>query len=203
MENKKIEEILSQIKILENELIEEFKKKEEKFFYKIENEKAKFEQRVIFEGKSKIVSSLKYISSFPVIVIITIPFIWAMILPIMLADLFVTIFQAVCFPIYKIPKVRRKDYVIMDRHTLFYLDKVERINCWYCEYFNGVVAYVREIAGRTEQFWCPIKHSKPLNEKHSRYDNFFDFGDYTRYREELETKRTNFDDITKKEKENV
>lgn len=203
MENKKIEEILSQIKILENELIEEFKKKEEKFFYKIENEKAKFEQRVIFEGKSKIVSSLKYISSFPVIVIITIPFIWAMILPIMLADLFVTIFQAVCFPIYKIPKVRRKDYVIMDRHTLFYLDKVERINCWYCEYFNGVVAYVREIAARTEQFWCPIKHSRPLNEKHSRYDNFFDFGDYTRYREELETKRTNFDDITKKEKENV
>jgi len=201
MENKKIEEILSQIKGLENELLEEFKKKEEKFFYKIENEKAKFEQRVIFEGKSKIVSSLKYISSFPVIVIITIPFIWAMILPIMLADLFVTIFQAVCFPIYKIPKVKRKEYVIMDRHTLFYLDKVERINCWYCEYFNGVVAYVREIAARTEQFWCPIKHSRPLNEKHSRYDNFFDFGDYTRYREELHKKRINFDDIKEKEKE--
>ncbi len=203
MENKNIEEILSQIKELENQLIEEFKKKEEKFFYKIENEKAKFEQRVILDGKSKIISSLKYLSSFPITVIATIPFIWAMIIPIILTDIFVTIYQAICFPIYKIPKVKRKEYVIMDRYNLFYLDKVERINCWYCEYFNGVVAYVREIAARTEQFWCPIKHSKPLNEKHSRYDNFFDFGDYTRYREELETKRTNFDDITKKEKENV
>ncbi len=203
MENKKIEAILSQIKELENQLIEEFKKKEEKFFYKIENEKAKFEQRVILDGKSKIISSLKYLSSFPVIVIVTIPFIWAMIIPIILTDIFVTIFQAVCFPIYKIPKVKRKEYVIMDRYNLFYLDKVEQINCWYCEYFNGVVAYVREVAARTEQFWCPIKHSKSLKEKHSRYDNFFDFGDYEKYRKELETKRINFDDITEKEKENV
>ncbi|MDX9743397.1 MAG: hypothetical protein RBT59_06225 [Arcobacteraceae bacterium] len=201
MENKKIEEILSQIKILENELLEEFKKKEEKFFYKIENEKAKFEQRVIFEGKSKIISSLKYLSSFPITVIATIPFIWAMIIPIILTDIFVTIYQAICFPIYKIPKVKRKEYVIMDRYNLFYLDKVERINCWYCEYFNGVVAYVREIAGRTEQFWCPIKHATPLKDKHSRYDNFFDFGDYTKYREELNEKRTNFSDIKEKEKE--
>lgn len=201
MENKKIEEILTQIKVLENELIEEFKKKEEKFFYKIENEKAKFEQKVIIEGKSKIISSLQYLSSFPLGVILTIPFIWAMIIPIILTDIFVTIYQAICFPIYKIPKVKRKDYVIMDRHTLFYLDKVERINCWYCEYFNGVVAYVREIAGRTEQFWCPIKHATPLKDKHSRYDNFFDFGDYTKYREELNEKRTNFSDIKEKEKE--
>jgi len=203
MENKNIEEILSQIKELENQLIEEFKKKEEKFFYKIENEKAKFEQRVILDGKSKIISSLKYLSSFPITVIATIPFIWAMIIPIILTDIFVTIYQAICFPIYKIPKVKRKEYVIMDRYNLFYLDKVERINCWYCEYFNGVVAYVREIAARTEQFWCPIKHSRPIKEKHSRYDNFFDFGDYTQYRDELNEKRTNFDDIKEKEKENV
>ncbi len=197
MFDNKIDEITQKIKLLEDELIDEFKKKEEEFFYKIENEKVKFEENIINEGKSKIVSSIKYLSSFPVIVILTIPFIWAMMIPILLTDILVTIYQYICFPIYKIPKVKRKDYVIMDRYNLFYLDKVEKINCWYCEYFNGVISYVREIGARTEQFWCPIKHSRHLKEKHSRYDNFFDFGDYKKYRKELEKKRSNFDDLTK------
>ncbi|MCH9740876.1 MAG: hypothetical protein K0U38_08570 [Epsilonproteobacteria bacterium] len=65
--------------------------------------------------------------------------------------------------------MKRSDYVVLDRYNLFYLDKVEKINCLYCEYFNGVIGYVREIAARTEQFWCPIKHS--------RYNRFFDFRD--------------------------
>ncbi len=195
MENKRIDEIVLQIKELEDELFEEFKKKEEQFFYRIENEKAKFQERVIKEGKSKIISSIQYLSSFPLGVILTIPFIWAMIIPIVMTDIFVSIYQAICFPIYKIPKVKRKEYVIIDRYNLFYLDRVQKINCWYCEYFNGVVAYVREIAARTEQFWCPIKHSKPLKETHSRYENFFDFGDFIKYRDEIENQRLNFDDL--------
>jgi len=193
--NNKIDEITKKIKILEDELIEEFKQKEQEFFYKIENEKVKFEERIIKDGKSKIISSIKYLSSFPVGVILTIPFIWSMMIPALLADISVSIYQYICFPIYKIPKVKRKDYVIMDRYNLFYLDKVEKINCWYCEYFNGVVAYVREVGARTEQFWCPIKHSKPLKNKHSRYDNFFDYGDYKKYRKLLEKRRSDFQDL--------
>ncbi len=195
MYDNKIDEITKKIKLLEDELLEEFKQKEQEFFYKIENEKVKFEDRIIKDGKSKVISSIKYLSSFPIGVILTIPFIWGMMIPALLADISVTIYQYICFPVYKIPKVRRKDYVIMDRYNLFYLDKVEKINCWYCEYFNGVIAYVREVGARTEQFWCPIKHSKLLRDKHSRYDNFFDFGDYKKYREELEKRRSNFKDL--------
>jgi hypothetical protein len=191
----KIDLITAQIRVLEDELSEELKKKQKKFFYKIENEKIKFEERVIKEGRSKIISSIKYLSSFPVAVIITIPFIWGMMIPALLVDISVTIYQSVCFPIYKIPKVKRKDYVVMDRYDLFYLDKVERINCWYCEYFNGVIAYTREVAARTEQFWCPIKHSKALKDKHSRYDKFFDYGDFKKYREELDKRRADFSDL--------
>jgi len=190
------DEIIQQIKELENELFEEWKKKQQEFFYEVKNKKIKFKQEVIEDGKSMLISSWKYLSSFSFLVILTIPFIWMMIIPAVIADVFVTIYQAVCFPIYKIPKVKRSDYVIIDRYNLFYLDKVERINCLYCEYFNGVVAYVREIAGRTEQFWCPIKHSRPLKDKHSRYDKFFDFGDYKSYRKELEKRRSDFKDIT-------
>ncbi|WP_229855068.1 hypothetical protein [Candidatus Sulfurimonas marisnigri] len=195
MIDNKIDELTAKIKKLEDELITEFKKKSEKFYFKIENEKVKFEERVIKEGKSRITSSIKYLSSFPVTVILTIPFIWAMIIPVILADIMVTVFQAICFPIYKIPKVKRKDYVIIDRYNLFYLDRVEKINCLYCEYFNGVTAYVREIAARTEQFWCPIKHSKPLKDRHNRYDNFFDYGDYLTYKDELKKRRSDFKDL--------
>jgi len=199
MDNR-IEEIVLQIKMLEDELIEELKSKEKDFFYKIENEKAKFEEHVIKEGKLKIISSVKYLSTFRLKVILTLPFIWSMIIPIFFVDIFATIYQSICFPIYEIPKVKRKDYVIMDRHRLFYLDKVEKIGCWYCEYFNGVVAYVREMAARTEQYWCPIKHSTYLKDKHSRYEQFFDFGDFTKYREELEDRRSNFSDVDEKSK---
>ena len=200
MDNR-IDEIATQIKILEDELFEELKKKQDEFFYTLEDRKVRFEESVIKEGRARIISSIKYLSSFSILTIFTIPFIWSMMIPALLVDISVSIYQAVCFPIYKIPKVRRKDYVIMDRYNLFYLDRVEKINCWYCEYFNSVIAYTREIAARTEQFWCPIKHSKPQKEMHSRYDKFFDFGDYDTYRKELKQRRSNFKDIAEKEED--
>lgn len=195
MFDDKIDEITKKIRVLEDELIVEFKKKEEELLTKIEKEKEEFEQIIIREGRSKIVSSLKYLSSQPIGVTLTIPFIWTMIIPIVVIDLMVSIFQAVCFPIYKIPKVKRKDYVVIDRYDLFYLGRIEKINCLYCEYFNGVTSYVREIAARTEQFWCPIKHSKPLKEIHSRYAKFFDYGDYSNYKKDLTDRRRNFKDL--------
>ena len=193
--SRRVDEIIREIKRLEEELKAEFKKKEEEFFYKIQDRKVKFKAEIIEDGKRMIESSISYLSSFNFLVILTIPFIWAMIIPAIITDIFVTIYQAVCFPIYKIPKVKRSDYIIIDRYNLFYLDKVERINCLYCEYFNGLLAYVREIAGRTEQFWCPIKHSRPLKDTHSRYYKFFDFGDYKMYRKELKRRRGDFSDI--------
>lgn len=183
------------MKTLEDELIRELQHKEKDFFYTIENEKVKFEEHVIKEGKLKLISSFKYLSGFRLKVILTLPFIWSMILPIFLVDVFASIYQSICFPIYEIPKVKRKDYVVLDRYRLFYLDKVEKIGCWYCEYFNGVVAYVREMAARTEQYWCPIKHANYPKEKHSRYDYFFDFGDFIKYREELQIRRSEFKDV--------
>jgi len=193
--SSRVDEIIEEIKKLEDELRVEFKNKEKEFFYKIQNKRVKFKAEIIEDGKKMIESSISYLSSFNFLVILTIPFIWAMIIPAIITDIFVTIYQGVCFPIYKIPKVKRSDYIVIDRYNLFYLDKVERINCLYCEYFNGLLAYVREIAGRTEQFWCPIKHARPLKDAHSRYYKFFDFGDYKKYRMELKYRRSDFSDI--------
>ncbi|MDQ1263842.1 MAG: hypothetical protein QG559_843 [Campylobacterota bacterium] len=195
--DSRIDEIAAEIKTLQAELMDELKKKQDEFFYTLEDTKVRFEDGVVREGREKIISSIRYLSSFSVLAVLTIPFIWSMMIPALMVDIFVSIYQSVCFPIYKIPKVRRKDYIIIDRYNLFYLDRVEKINCWYCEYFNGVISYTREIAARTEQFWCPIKHSRAQRDSHSRYEKFFDFGDYETYRKELEERRADFEDLQK------
>jgi hypothetical protein len=49
-----------------------------------------------------------------------------------------------------------------------YLNPVERVHCLYRSYANGVIAFGREIAARTEQYWCPIKNSRPAAAVHAR-----------------------------------
>ena len=107
----------------------------------------------------------------------------------MLLDLFVSLYQLTCFPVFGIPAVRRSDYIVLDRGHLAYLNLIEKINCSYCSYANGLIAYVREIASLTEQFWCPIKHARRVMAAHTRYVKFVDYGDAERYHTELESLR--------------
>jgi hypothetical protein len=115
----------------------------------------------------------------------TLPLIYSLALPFALVDLWVTLYQWICFPIYGIARVRRRSYMVVDRHRLAYLNAIERANCLYCSYANGVIAYVREVAGRTEQYWCPIKHARRLRAPHTRYQRFVEYGDAEGYRREL------------------
>lgn len=96
-----------------------------------------------------------------------------------------TIYQWVCFPIYGIGRVRRRAYFAIDRHKLAYLNTIEKVNCTFCSYANGVIAYVREVAACTEQYWCPIKHAQAIPTPHVRYHLFFDYGNAEGYRREL------------------
>lgn len=91
----------------------------------------------------------------------------------------------------------RADYIIFDRGQLIYLNVLERFNCFYCSYANRLIAYVREIAGRTEQHWCPIKHAQRLRSPHSRYPHFLGYGDANAYSCQIETVRCDFADVKK------
>ncbi|MEQ8861678.1 MAG: hypothetical protein RIC56_23805 [Pseudomonadales bacterium] len=106
-------------------------------------------------------------------------------MPFTLIDLWVTVYQQVCFRIYGIARVRRRDYLLFDRRLLGYLNAVEKANCVYCSYANGVVAYVREVAARTEQFWCPIKNARRPRDTHPREAAFFAYGDAEAYQQDL------------------
>ncbi len=121
--------------------------------------------------------------------LLTAPLIYSLLLPIALLDLWATLFQQVCFRVYGVPRVRRADYLRLDRHRLPYLDAVGRLNCVYCGYSNGVIAYAREIAARTEQYWCPIKHGDAPAGVHDRYESFADFGDAAGYEARAERLR--------------
>jgi hypothetical protein len=191
--NPKIDELVSKIRELQMELEADLEEKREKFRYRLEDRKAHFEQDILELHHRLRKSSLRYLAEAPPLFILTSPVIYGAIFPMLLLDLAVTIYQTICFPVYKIPKVKRPDYFIYDRHLLPYLNWIERLNCLYCSYANGLMTYGREIAARTEQFWCPIKHARRVADPHRRYPKFFDYGDVEVYRAELEALRKKFD----------
>lgn len=63
------------------------------------------------------------------LVVLTSPLIYACVIPFLLMDIFISIYQAACFPVYGIPCVRRSDYLIFDRAKLQYLNGIEKLNC--------------------------------------------------------------------------
>ncbi len=105
------------------------------------------------------------------------PFIYGLLGPLVLLDAFVCVYQAVCFRLWGIPQVRRSEHMIIDRHRLPYLDAVQKINCVYCGYANGVLSFTREVAGSTEAYWCPIRHDTAPPRPHRRYSSFAAYGD--------------------------
>ena len=117
--------------------------------------------------------------------LITGPLVWLPLPFMLLLDLACELYQAVCFPVYGIAKVKRSEYIlILDRTKLAYLNPLEKLACMYCGYGNGVLLYIKEIAGRTEKYWCGIMHAaKPgckehqdqVNHDFAKYNNKADF----------------------------
>jgi len=127
----------------------------------------------------------RFLARSPLLAFVTAPVIYSMIVPVVLLDAWASAYQAICFRAYRIPRVKRSAYVLLDRRHLAYLNWIEALNCLFCGYANGVFAYVREIGGRTEQFWCPIKHALKISDPHQRYYQFLEYGDADGYRERL------------------
>jgi hypothetical protein len=140
-------------------------------------------------------SSWKHLRETELLVILSSPLIYACVFPFLLVDASVAVYQIVCFPIYGIPKVRRKDYLVFDRGRLAYLNTIEKVGCVYCSYANGLLAYIREIAARTEQHFCPIKHARRLAQTHSRYAKFLPYGDARAYREQSDAVAQAYGDL--------
>ena len=175
--NNRIHQILDQISALENELHAAIEQEGGRLRYQLEGKRVTFE-RTIKEAHLKVrMGVLRWFLTVRPQNFLTAPIIYGMIFPLILFDLFVTFYQATCFPIYRIAKVRRANYIVMDHQHLAYLNIIEKVDCMYCSYAVGLLGYASEITARTEQYFCPIKHARKILGANSRYKKFLSYGD--------------------------
>lgn len=184
-----IDELLDRLRALEEELQAELTRRRESIEFAIGRHGVRFPRAALAHLRPHKLGLWAYWRQSRLTVALTAPVIYAGWIPFLLIDLFVTVYQHICFPVYGIPRVRRAQYMAFDRGDLPYLNAIEKLNCFYCSYGNGVAAYVREIAARTEQYWCPIKHARRMLQAHERYAEFFEFGDAAAFRAGLERLR--------------
>lgn len=185
----RLEELLARIAELQEQIETLYQQAREEF----DQRRQRLADDFLRRQRDYRVGLLHYLAGVRPLVLLTAPIVYAGWIPFLLMELFLTIYQAACFPIYGIPKVKRGDYLVFDREDLPYLNAIERLNCFYCSYGNGVAAYAREIAARTEQYWCPIKHARRLIAAHDRYPAFFEHGDGEAYRQGLKTLRRQYE----------
>lgn len=118
--------------------------------------------------------------------IASIPFIWGMLPASIVLHLGLFIYQAVAFRLYGIDRVKLRSYVYFDRQKLSYLTNVDKLNCGYCSYVNGLFAYASEIGHRTEYYWCGVKHqNQPNNPAFAYQKKFAAYGDKEEYEKVL------------------
>jgi hypothetical protein len=180
-----IDVLMEKLRGVEADIEVELAKRREALRYHFENRRIVFAEEVLRVQRAIKIGLSHYIRDANPLIMLTAPVIYSLIIPVALLDLFVMIYQAICFPVYGIPKVRRRDYLVFDRHHLAYLNLIEKVNCAYCSYCNGAIAFAREVASRTEVYWCPIKHARRVLGPHPHYQGFADFGDAEGYRDKL------------------
>lgn len=187
--------LTDKIKALEGELELELARRAAEMRLSFDGKRVRFEKEMIARHRAMKIAVLRYIRLASPLTILTAPVIYALIVPFALLDLALTVYQAICFRAYGIARVRRGDYLVFDRGRLAYLNVIEKLNCAFCSYANGVIAYAREIGARSEQYWCPIKHARRALGTHNRYAAFTEFGDAEAYRRELDDLRRRLADI--------
>ena len=182
----RIRELLDQITKLEDELRIALSEQPSSIFFQIKGKRIEFEKSIKETHKRLRMNFFRWLVTNRPQNLITGPIIYSMIVPLAITDIFITLYQVTCFPIYGIKKVRRKDYIVYDRQKLNYLNFIEKFHCTYCAYGSGMIAYVSEIVARTEQYFCPIKHARKIIGTHRRYVDFLAFGEAEDYELKLE-----------------
>jgi len=181
----RLDDLVAHVARLEREVEAELDRRRVQWRYRIEAGRVRFERDVRLAHQRVKQSIPRFLRESSVRNLLTAPLIYSIVMPIALLDVWLSLYQAVCFRAYGIERVRRSRYIVIDRQHLAYLNVIEKLNCMYCGYANGVLAYAREIAGRTEQYWCPIRHARRIRAPHEHYRHFVEYGDADGYRRRL------------------
>ena len=92
------------------------------------------------------------------------------------------IYHQVAFRLYGIDLVDGSRYVKFDRYKLSKLTFLQKVNCTYCAYANGLLAYAVKIGSETEKYWCGIKHDIKKDSKYIEPRYHKDFAEYKKYK---------------------
>jgi hypothetical protein len=185
----RLDDLVKRLKNLEDEFEREIEDRRGNFHYRISRGRVTFEKEIAKEHRQLKVKIAKFLRDSPIASLLIAPFVYGLIVPLLILDLSVWLYQAVCFTAWGIAPVRRSDYIVLDRRHLAYLNFIQKVNCEFCSYANGLISYVQEVAARTEQFWCPIKHAVRVKSQHARYRYFIEYGDAEGFRERLDDLR--------------
>lgn len=190
MSSSTMDDLIRRLQVLKTELEEEIEniltEKRKQFQYSLKQGKVRFEESIKTLQRHHKTGVFRYLSTARLGHLLSAPIIYSLLIPFALMDIMISFYQNICFRIYRIPLVERKNYIVIDRQQLAYLNVIEKVHCVYCGYCNGLIEYAREISARTEQYWCPIKHARRTPDPHRFIDKFVDFGDANAYKERLE-----------------
>ncbi len=187
--NNRIRQIVEQIAALEDELNAAVEEHEQRLRYQLEGRRVVFEQAVREAHQRVRLGVFRWFLTVRPQNYLTMPVIYGAAIPLALFDLCISLYQLICFPVYRIARVKRADYIVYDHQHLAYLNIIEKAHCLYCSYAVGLLAYAGEIIARTEQYFCPIKHARKVLAAHSRYDRFLEYGEADDFHGKLETFR--------------
>lgn len=172
----KIRDIIAKIDELNDTLRREHARLAEKYGFSLRKRKVVFLEQFRVRNRAFRIPAWRYVVPRSFRHLLSLPFIYAMIVPALLLDCFLSLYHLVAFPLYGIPYVKRSDYFIYDRRFLDYLNVIQKVHCLYCSYVNGLFAYAVEVAARTERYWCPVKAAQRPNQYHGWYKDFADYG---------------------------
>jgi hypothetical protein len=82
----------------------------------------------------------------------------SMVFPLLIVDVCCSVYHAVYFRLKGIPLIPRGRYIVLDRGRLRGLNWVQRWNCAYCDYANGLIEWTKAVINTTEVYNCAIKH---------------------------------------------
>jgi len=185
-----IDDLIERIRDLEEQVQTEYDTRRADFTTVVDQKRVKFSEQVAALQRVSKVGLWRYMTGAPFSSWVVAPIIYLGFIPLGLLDVFLYVYQVTCFRAYHITRVKRSEYLVLDRGDLPYLNILEKFNCFYCGYANGLIGYAREISARTEQFFCPIKHARRILAAHDHYPSFFEYGDAESYRLGLERLRT-------------
>jgi len=123
--NKNVTDILARIKQLEEDLESELQRRRNALQADFENRRVHFEAAILEQQRRFKMGLWHYLMDAELRHLACVPFIYGLIFPMLLLDAALTLYQWVCFPLFRIQKVRRHECWVYDRSHLAYLNALE------------------------------------------------------------------------------